>query len=410
MDNSILINSESNKSESPKHLGSKGEGPKLRFPGYTYAWELRTLGDLTTWKKGSGLAKNTLNEDGEGSEVIHYADLYKFGPVITDVIHWSEVNEGIEIPKNSILFPMSDVTPYGLARTSTVISNTEIKAGGDVLIGKINDDVNSEFISYQINNKYKKILPLVTGTTVRHISAKALSTLSIMLPKIEEQLKIAQFFEKLDELVVLHQRKLTDLQAQKQGLLQKMFPKTSESVPELRFIVRGASPRPIQDKKWFDESSNIGWLRIADVTEQNGRIHKLEQHLSKAGQEKTRVLTEPHLLLSIAATVGKPVINYVDTGVHDGFLIFFNPKFNINFMFQWFEMFRSNWQKYGQPGSQVNLNSELVKNQEIRIPNLEEQNKISSFFEKIDNLITLHQRKLKHLQEQKKALLQQMFI
>jgi type I restriction enzyme S subunit len=56
-----------------------------------------------------------------------------------------------------------------------------------------------------------------------------------MLPKIEEQLKIAQFFEKLDELVVLHQRKLTDLQTQKQSLLQKMFPKTSESVPELRF-------------------------------------------------------------------------------------------------------------------------------------------------------------------------------
>ena len=78
---------------------------------------------------------------------------------------------------------------------------------------------------------------------------------------------------------------------------------------EIADIVRGASPRPINDPKWFDDGSDIGWLRISDVTEQNGRIQHLEQHLSKLGQEKTRILTEPHLLLSIAATVGKPVIN-----------------------------------------------------------------------------------------------------
>ncbi|SHM28741.1 Type I restriction modification DNA specificity domain-containing protein [Eubacterium callanderi] len=137
---------------------------------------------------------------------------------------------------------------------------------------------------------------------------------------------------------------------------------------ELANIVRGASPRPIQDPKWFDDESDVGWLRIADVTEQDGRIHHLEQHISKLGQEKTRVLTEPHLLLSIAATVGKPVVNYVKTGVHDGFLIFLEPKFNRVFMFQWLEMFRPKWQKYGQPGSQVNLNSDLVKNQEIALP------------------------------------------
>ncbi|MXI40241.1 restriction endonuclease subunit S, partial [Escherichia coli] len=165
-------------------------------------------------------------------------------------------------------------------------------------------------------------------------------------------------------------------------------------VGELADIVRGASPRPIQDQKWFDNDSDIGWLRIADVTEQDGRIQYLEQRISKAGQEKTRVLTEPHLLLSIAATVGKPVVNYVKTGVHDGFLIFQNPKFDREFMFQWLEMFRPKWQKYGQPGSQVNLNSDLVKNQEIMLPNEEEQKKIGDFFAQLDHLITLHKRKL----------------
>ena len=210
------------------------------------------------------------------------------------------------------------------------------------------------------------------------------------------------------------------------GTMAKIDDSVKKKVPELRFpgftddweerklgslttVVRGASPRPIQDPKWFDKESDIGWLRIADVTEQNGRIYHLEQHISKLGQEKTRVLTEPHLLLSIAATVGKPVVNYVKTGVHDGFLIFLNPTFEREFMFQWLEMFRPKWQKYGQPGSQVNLNSELVRNQEIVLPNYKEQQKIGSFFKQLDNTITLHQRKIDLLKEQKKGYLQKMF-
>ncbi|WDC80836.1 restriction endonuclease subunit S [Ligilactobacillus ruminis] len=178
---------------------------------------------------------------------------------------------------------------------------------------------------------------------------------------------------------------------------------------ELAEIVRGASPRPISDSKWFDANSNVGWLRISDVTNQNGRIRYLEQHISKLGQEKTRVITEPHLLLSIAATIGKPLINYVKTGVHDGFLIFLNPKFDLEFMYQWLEMFRPEWNKYGQPGSQVNLNSDLVKNQKIAIPSEEEQQKISNFFNEIDSLITLHQRKIDKLKNLKKAMLEKMF-
>ena len=150
-------------------------------------------------------------------------------------------------------------------------------------------------------------------------------------------------------------------------------------------------------------------MRIADVTAQDGRIRYLEQKISELGQEKTRVIKTPHLLLSIAATVGKPVINYVPTGVHDGFLIFLNPKFNILYTFWWLEMFREKWNKYGQPGSQVNLNSDLVKNQVINIPNEKEQEKISSFLESLDKIITLHQRKLDNLKLKKKALLQKLF-
>ena len=180
-------------------------------------------------------------------------------------------------------------------------------------------------------------------------------------------------------------------------------------IGELADIVRGASPRPIQDPKWFDVNSEVGWLRIADVTEQSGRIYYLKQRISIAGQQKTRVLNTPHLLLSIAATVGKPVVNYVKTGVHDGFLIFQNPVVDREFMFQWLEMFRPKWGKYGQPGSQVNLNSELVREQEIMVPNKEEQIKIGDFFKQIDKTIALHQQELDTLKQTRKGFLQKMF-
>lgn len=182
-----------------------------------------------------------------------------------------------------------------------------------------------------------------------------------------------------------------------------------KKLEELSNIVRGASPRPIQDPKWFDEKSEIGWLRISDVSEQDGRIYKLEQRLSELGQQKTRVVHEPHLLMSIAATVGKPVINYIKTGVHDGFLIFLEPKFNLEFMFKWLEMYKNQWKRYGQPGSQLNLNSDIVKNQTIILPEYNEQVAIGSFFQLLDQSITLHQHKLDKLKNLKKSYLAELF-
>ncbi|MCG1104854.1 restriction endonuclease subunit S [Staphylococcus epidermidis] len=183
-----------------------------------------------------------------------------------------------------------------------------------------------------------------------------------------------------------------------------------ENLGDLADIVRGASPRPIKDSKWFDDNSDIGWLRISDVTQQNGKIKFLQQHLSTEGQKKTRVLYEPHLLLSIAASVGKPVINYVKTGVHDGFLIFMKPKFDLYFMFNWLENFQLKWNKYGQPGSQVNLNSNLVKSQNIYIPySYEEEKKMGTFFSKLDRQIELEEEKLELLEQQKKGYIQKIF-
>ena len=399
--------------------------PELRFKGFVDDWEQRKLGEVffQTSKyvnpKESNLELWSLTvENGLTPKTERYNRefLVKKEDQFKSVDH----NEFIYNPMNMTL----GAVDLNLTGKTVAVSGYYI-----TMLSK--DGFDSKYFSIwlKLPLAIKMYKLYATGSLIerQRVQFPTLSQIKSSVPQIEEQTKIGSFFKQLDDTIALHQRKLTLLQRLKQTYMQGMFPQNWENIPSLRLdgfsepweqrklgelseIVRGASPRPIQDPKWFDSNSNVGWLRISDVTEQNGRITYLEQKISKAGQEKTRVLFEPHLLLSIAATVGKPVVNYVNTGVHDGFLIFLNPIFDREYMFQWLEMFRPKWQKYGQPGSQVNLNSELVRNQDILLPSMEEQTKIGIIFKQLDDSIALHQCKLEKLIELKHVLLEKMFL
>ncbi|MFS1134864.1 restriction endonuclease subunit S [Enterococcus hirae] len=394
---------------------SKDKQPEIRFPGFTEDWEQSKLGEIVQITMGQSPNSENYTENPEDYILVQGNADMKNNRVVprvwtTQITKQAEKGDLIL----SVRAPVGDIgkTDY------------DVVLGRGVAAIKGNDFIFQQLGKMKESGYWNRFS---TGSTFESINSNDIREALITIPTGEEQQKIGTFFRQLDDTIALQQRKLDLLKETKKGFLQKMFPKNGAKVPEIRFpgftedweqrklgelatIVRGASPRPIQDPKWFDTESDVGWLRIADVTEQDGRIYYLEQHISKLGQEKTRVLVEPHLLLSIAATVGKPVVNYVKTGVHDGFLIFLNAIFDREFMFQWLEMFRPKWQKYGQPGSQVNLNSELVRNQEILIPNNEEQQKIGSFFKQLDDTIALHQRELDLLKETKKGFLQKMFI
>ncbi|MBZ6485088.1 restriction endonuclease subunit S [Priestia aryabhattai] len=398
--------------------------PKIRFKGFTGDWEVRKFKDFIT-KAGK---KNTT-----GKDYTSYSVSNKLGLVRQD--------EQFEGSRLDVL----DKTSYKLVQPNEFAYNPARINVGSIAFNNLRDTVivSSLYVvlkmSEKINNEYilqyiksRKFINEVRRNTEGSVREYLFyeNFKNIKFPytsNYEEQAKIGAFSKQLDDTIALQQQLLDQQQAFKKVMLQKMFPQEGERVPKIRFkeftgdweeknigelseIKRGASPRPIQDSKWFDDNSEIGWLRIADVTEQEGRIYHVEQHISKLGQEKTLVLNESHLILSIAATVGKPVINYIKTGIHDGFIVFINPKFNLEFMFQWLEMFRPQWQKYGQPGSQVNINSELVRNQIIFIPSIEEQERIGAFFKDLDDTISLHKQKLEKYQQLKKVLLQRMFV
>ena len=392
--------------------------PNVRFKGFTDDWKQRKLGEVATFINGRAYSQDELQNSGK-YKVLRVGNFYT-----NDSWYFSdmELDEKYYAKDGDLLYTWSATFGPHIWHGDKVIYHYHIWKV------ELSNILEKRFAVQLLEQDKDKILSDKNGSTMVHITKSGMEQKKALLPpNIKEQANIGEYFSSIDRLITLHQQKITLLTKLKKAMLEKMFPKKGSVIPEIRFkgfanaweqrklgdvaeIVRGASPRPISDPKWFDDNSDVGWLRISDVTNQNGRIHYLEQHISKLGQEKTRVITEPHLLLSIAATVGKPLINYVKTGVHDGFLIFLNPSFDLEYMYQWLEMFRPEWNKYGQPGSQVNLNSDLVKNQIIILPSEDEQKKISSFLKKFDHLITLHQRKIDKLKNLKKAMLDQMLI
>ncbi len=397
----------------------------LRFEGFSDEWVEKPLNHEVELFSGLTYSPKDIRKEGvfvirssnvKNGQIVQADNVY----VNPEVVNCSNVKKGdiIVVVRNG-----SRALIGKHAQVNSLMDNTVIGAFMTGVRASYPEFINALFDT----DKFKAQVEKNLGATINQITNGAFNSMVFMFPEGQEKTAIGNTFQKLDNLINQHQQKHDKLSNIKKAMLEKMFPKQGETIPEIRFkgfsgewaekelgelaeIVRGASPRPIEDPKWFDKSSTVGWLRIRDVTEQDGRIYVLEQRISKLGQEKTRVLFEPHLLLSIAASVGKPVINYVETGVHDGFLIFKKPLFELEFMYQWLKSFQEAWQQYGQPGSQVNLNSDIVKGQVVCIPSNAEQLAIGNYLQKLDALINQHQQQIIKLTNIKQACLNKMFV
>ncbi|MGL2696593.1 restriction endonuclease subunit S [Helicobacter pylori] len=153
-------------------------------------------------------------------------------------------------------------------------------------------------------------------------------------------------------------------------------------------IKRGASPRPIENPKWFCANSNVGWVRISDISKNSRFLYKTAQKLSKKGIEKSRFVKQNSLIMSMCATIGKPIITKIDTCIHDDFVVFENPKIDLNYLYYFLCYIEKEWLESGQQGSQVNLNVDLIKNKEVFCPkDLNEQIAIANILSDVDRYL-----------------------
>lgn len=165
-------------------------------------------------------------------------------------------------------------------------------------------------------------------------------------------------------------------------------------------IHRGASPRPINSSIWFDENSSIGWVRISDVTRARIYLRETDQRLSPLGVKESRLVNKHNLIMSICATVGLPIITDIDVCIHDGFVVFDDLQHDKLFLYHLLMWIQPHWVKYGQTGSQMNLNTTLISNTLIQLPPHAEQQAIAEALTDVDGLIEA----LEKLIEKKKAI------
>ena len=158
-------------------------------------------------------------------------------------------------------------------------------------------------------------------------------------------------------------------------------------IGHLARVTRGASPRPIDNPGWFDAESGTGWLRIADVTAAGKYLLTTKQDLSAAGIAHSRFVPSGNLVMSICATVGRPIITAKDVCIHDGFVVFGNLKAEIEYVYYVLSGMETTWSDRGQTGSQMNLNTDIIKSAAIPVPPSDEQRAISKALSAVDGLL-----------------------
>jgi type I restriction enzyme S subunit len=174
-------------------------------------------------------------------------------------------------------------------------------------------------------------------------------------------------------------------------------------------ISRGASPRPIDDPIWFEESSRVGWVRISDITSAGRHLKQTTQWLSEKGIQHSRFIPSGSLIMSICATVGRPVETCIDTCIHDGFVVFTDPQVDQGFLFHVLKDLEPKWREKGQTGSQMNLNTALIKGTSVPVPRSpKEQASIAKALTEADALIESLEQLLTKKRQIKQGTMQQL--
>jgi len=250
-------------------------------------------------------------------------------------------------------------------------------------------------------NFYKSISK---GTNVRRQKAEFRDFASgeFAFPPLPEQKKIAEILSGIDQTITKLDSQKTKYDRLFASMLSEVFADLHKSheirrIGEICEVKRGASPRPIQSKKWWGDGR--GWTRISDVTKSKKYLYKTKDRLSPEGEQRSVPINPGSIILSICATIGLPVIPKIPVCIHDGFVWFEGIEKEIlpEFAYYFFLSVRDGLVSGRQTGTQGNLNTSIVSQQLIPIPPQSEQKRIIKLMsdmefqaEKIDRKIQSH--------------------
>ena len=384
--------------------------PKLRFPGFTEDWEQRKLGNIVDFLDGQRKPlKESERTKGKypyygASGIIDYINDYLFDE---NLVLLSEDGANI-IDRN---YPVC------------FIATGKYWVNNHAHVLKVKTGVIDKFICESLERlDYTKFN---TGTAQPKLNQDICQKIVITIPNEDEQKCISEFLDKINNIITLHQRKLDNLKLKKKALLQKLFPKNGERYPELRFpgFTDAWEQRKLESlfTKYEDKvnTPNSGYWRLGLRSHCKGTFHTyIDAGNELETAEMNRVKSGNFILnITFAWERALAVTNDED---QDKLVSHRFPQFkpNSDLVIDFFKhtlmdkRFKHHLELSSPGGAGRNkvLKVADMLKYELLVPSIKEQNEISSFLNHVDYIITLHQRKLDHLQLQKKALLQQMSV
>ena len=404
--------------------------PILRFSEFNKEeWKEYKLGDIAQLYKGKGLPKNDVSEKGT-IPCIRYGELYThYKEVIDKVTSYTDlpIDDLFMSKANDVIIPSSGETKEDIATASCVLHDN-VALGGDINV--IRTSNNGVFLSYYLNNvKKHDIAKIAQGISIIHLYNEQLRNLSVELPDLEEQQKIAECLSSIDSYISSINEKVEQLNAHKKSLMQKLFPQNGKTVPEYRF------PEFVDNGDWEIVKLREIAVRVKNKNKFNEQLPVLtnsatEGIVNQQDYFDREIVTRDNLSnyfivkiddfvynprISSLAPVGPISRNKIERGIISplytifrfckGCIDYFDYYFRTNC---WHQYLRS-IANFGARFDRMNITNEEFMNMPIPFPSVAEQQKIAECLSSIDKAIGLFLEKESQIEIYKKGLMQQLF-
>ena len=406
-------------------MAEQAKVPAIRFAGFTDPWEQRKLGELAlTYSGGTPSAGNSAYYGGE-IPFIRSAEIDCDSTELSLTVAGLNNSSAKLVDKGMVLYAM-----YGATSGEVAISKIKGAINQAILAMDASDMAANRFIAYWLRRQKKSITETFLQGGQGNLSGAIIKELGIPQPSLDEQRQIGSFFSNLDDLITLHQRKYDKLVIFKKSMLEKMFPKDGESVPEIRFAgftdpweqrklsevatFGGGHTPPMADPDNY-EDGYVLWVTSQDV--KSNYLDRTTTQITEKGAKELTLYPAGSLVMVTRSGILRHTLPVAElrkpsTVNQDIRVILPQGECCGEWLLQFFISHNKELLlEFGKTGTTVeSVDFGKIKDMLLYMPSTVEQQQIGDFFAKLDSLITLHQRKLELLQNIKKSLLDKMFV
>lgn len=397
--------------------------PELRFPEFREGWKEFILNDVSikkSKKNKNNLYSETFTNSAEYGIVSQkeYFDKEISNKKNLNNYYIVEPNDFVYNPRISNLAPVGPINRNKLNRTGVMsplytVFSTKLSI--------------KSFLEYYFKtSKWHRFMKLNGDSGARSdrftIKQSLFIKMPIFLPSNQEQEKIGTFFSKLDRQIELEEEKLELLEQQMRGYMQKIFSQelrfkddngnsypdwSIKKIEDISKVNKGFTPNTKNDEYWDELNEN--WLSIAGMTQKY--LYKGNKGITEKGASKHVKVDKDTLIMSFKLTLGKLAIVKEPIYTNEAICHFVWKESNVNNEYMYYYLNSINISTFGaQAVKGITLNNDSINSIIVKLPVIQEQNKISYFFNELDKLIRKQYAKIEVLKQRKKGLLQKMFI